>query len=312
MTNERSLAGAVERRLADMDRELQELKKEVVEARNLVIKTDNLLKNLQTDVKGVAKQHETFERRSFVSSVTAYILFTALAALGAYKFASSEMRAINEELVRMTVERDDAQASLKSALAREADAKTESKTAFELFNNLGDPAKRNDALTAVATLEPKMLSELEVLALRERAQSMRQEAADAALSTGRTAFHRREFRTAAEELRRHVTLSPGKPEEVSLLLLGQSLHALREWPEAVEALRGFLKASPGSKSADYATLILGESLNEAGDVREAIEVYRQGADRYYTSQYASWMRSRARKLEESLRASSGNGQAAAQ
>ena len=38
------------------DRDFAELKREIIESRNLIIKTDNLLKNLQAELKNVAKK----------------------------------------------------------------------------------------------------------------------------------------------------------------------------------------------------------------------------------------------------------------
>jgi TolA-binding protein len=286
--------------MAELDKDLQELKKEVVEARNLVIKTDNLLKNLQADVKGVARKQEVFERRAFATSATAYILFAGVAALGAFMYARSEMRAKVDELVKEQAAHATAKTALAELRGAESELRTESARALELYERLGgeNAERRRLAIGEVATLEPKKLSALEVRALKDKAHSLRQMAANEALEAGRSAFNRKDYRTAAQELQRHANLSPDKPEDVALLLLGQSHHALREWKDAVEVLERFLKAAPGSKSADYVTLLLGESLGESGERERAIEVYRSGADRFPASQFAPWMRTRARKLEQ--------------
>lgn len=286
--------------MGEFDKDMQELKKEVVEARNLVIKTDNLLKNLHADVKQVAKNQQTFEGRSWVQSATAYILFLAACALGAYMYARSEIRSTATELVEARKAREKATEDLNKALASMQEAADESRRAQDLYERLagGDDARRGAALTEVATLKPKTLRPLEVKALEDKALSLRVEAANSALEAGRGAFNRREFKTAATELARHVTLSPDKPDDIALLLLGQSHHALREWAEAVDPLSHFLKANPGSKNADYVALILGEALTEAGEREKAIAHYRAAADKYYQSQYSPWMRTRARKLEQ--------------
>lgn len=289
--------------MADHDKDMQELKKEVVEARNLVIKTDNLLKNLHADLKLVMKKQETFEKRSVMTSATAYILFLAASALGSYMYARSEIRATATELVDARKAKETATNELAKALASAQEGADESRKAGDLYERLAsdNEPKRNTALTEVATLAPKTLRPLEVKALQDKAQSLRVEAAQSALEAGRTAFNRREFKTATQELQRHITLTPGKPDDVALLLIGQAHHALREWKDAVEPLQTFLKANPGSKNADYVALILGEALTESGDTQKAIETYRANADKYYQSQYAPWMRTRARKLEQAAR-----------
>ena len=84
---------------------------------------------------------------------------------------------------------------------------------------------------------------------------------------------------------------------MALLLLGQSLHALKRWDDAAKALKAFLDMSPNSRSADYVTLIYGEALAESGHPQEAIEVYEAGARKFSSSQFASWMRTRAKRLK---------------
>jgi hypothetical protein len=84
-------------------------------------------------------------------------------------------------------------------------------------------------------------------------------------------------------------------------MLGQALHGLREWKDAIDPLRTYLKSSPSTKPAELATLLLGETLTLAGQAREAIDVYRTGGNRFGMSQAAQAMRSRARRLEQDLK-----------
>jgi TolA-binding protein len=69
----------------------------------------------------------------------------------------------------------------------------------------------------------------------------------------------------------------------------------------VEPLQLFLKNVPGSKQGDFATMLLGEALSESGDLKQAIDVYRNGANRYGASQSAQVMRNRAHRLEHMLK-----------
>ncbi len=292
--------------MAEMDREMQELKREVIEARNLVIKTDNVLKNLHTEIKGVAEKLRVSERQRFATSATAYFLIAALAVLGAYMYARGELRAKNDELARTREERDTIRKTLDEAKAIEKDTRDESSRALELFERMAgaDDIKRNKALTEVATMQPARLSPLEVRALRDKAASLRQEVANDALESGRQAFTRRDYRNAAEELGRYVTLATGKIDDNALYMLGQARYVLKDYKGAIEPMQAYLKAVPYSKVGDYATMVYAESLSESGEKQKAIQVYRTGADRYYDGQYASTMRNRARRIETELRGGS--------
>lgn len=289
--------------MADIEKELQEVRREVVEARNLVIKTDNLLKNLQADVKLVAKKQDTFERRSWMTSATAYILFMTVSALGAYMYARGALEQKRVELAFEKESRAGADKARDDALKGQSDAAAASARALALYDRLSstDDAKRDSAIEEVAKLEKGAVSALEAKALEDKSHSLRQAAADSALESGRNAFNRREYRAAADHLERHRQLSLKGPEDISLLLLGQSYHALRDWKSAVPAFEAFLKAAPLSKSGDYATMLLGEALAESGERERAITVYRAGADKYYQSQFSPWMRQRARKIEQALK-----------
>ena len=79
------------------ERDFSDLRREVIESRNLVIKTDNLLKNLHAELKQMGRKQEQFEKRHMATSVAAYILFAAIATLGAFTFARSEIRGAREE-----------------------------------------------------------------------------------------------------------------------------------------------------------------------------------------------------------------------
>lgn len=288
--------------MVDTDKQLQELKKEIVEARNLVIKNDNILKTLHSDQKALLEKQKASERRAIWTSATAYLLFVALAALGAFKFAEAKNRDSSEAALFEKAAREKAEASLKENEKAIAEEKAESAEALRLFEALagGDDGKRSKALTEIATMKPKYLSELEVRALKDKSLSLRLAAAQNAYESGRSAVNRRDFRGAKESLNEYLKLA-SNPEESAYFMLGQALHGLREYKDAVEPLRTYLKSSPPTKSAEFATLLLGESLTFAGQAKEAIEVYRNGGNRFGMSASAQAMRSRARRIELELK-----------
>jgi len=285
--------------MPDLEKELQDLRKEIVEARNLVIKTDNLLKNLHADLKLVTRNQERFERRSVATGATALILFAALSAVGAYMFARSEIRQMKDDLGEARAARDKAALDLGEARTLARDEAGESARALALYERLSasDEDVRDKAAEEVASLAPGHLSALEQRALKDRARSLRVQAAADALESGKTAFNRKEYKSAAEDLSRYLALAE-KPEDAALFLLGQARHGTKDYRGAVEPLQAYLKAAPNSKSADWATLLLGEALAESGDRDKAMEIYRAGADKYPASQFSPWMRSRVSRLRK--------------
>jgi TolA-binding protein len=288
--------------MADMEKQLHELKKEIVEARNLVIKNDNLLKNLHADLKKVLDKQESFERRSWWTGAAAYFVFATLASTGAYLFATAKVKATTDELAAAHIARDKAEASEAQIKATQEASDQASKKALHVFERLAgdDEAQRSQALTDLSKLETKKLTTMEQRALEDKSRTLRAEAAKDALDSGKAALNRRDWRTADADLTKYMSLVT-KVEDQAYLMVGTARHGLRNYKDAIEPLRTFLKNVPASKQGDYATVLLGEALTESGDLKGAVEVYRNGGNRYYTSSYGEVMRTRARRIEKQLK-----------
>lgn len=298
-TPELRLEGAA---MIDSDKMFLELKKEVIEARNLVIKNDNLLKSLHGDVKKVIDKQEAFEKRAWGTSVTAYIIIAALSAVGAYKFASVEVRATTEELVGARAARKNAEDTAGQIRAQQEATERASKKALEVFDRLAgdDDAQRSEALNELAKMDMKKLSPMEQRALEDKSRALRADAARQALDAGRAALNRRDWKSSNDALTRYMTLTT-KVDDQAYLMVGEARHALRQYKDAVDPLEKFLKNQPGSKQADYATSLLGDALAESGNLKEAVDIYRNGGMKFYASQYGALMRARSRRLEKQLK-----------
>src|SRR5215472_6436715 len=85
----------------ESDRELSEIRREVIESRNLVIKTDNLLKNLHAELKLVGKRQEDFQKRQWMSSAAAYLVFAVLAVVGSALISSARNSSAAREKERL-------------------------------------------------------------------------------------------------------------------------------------------------------------------------------------------------------------------
>src|SRR3954471_17054723 len=70
----------------DFDDELRDIKREIVESRGLIIKTNNLTNALAADLKSISKRQLGFERRAFLNSAGANLLFVVV-VIGVVKVA---------------------------------------------------------------------------------------------------------------------------------------------------------------------------------------------------------------------------------
>src|ERR1051325_6784487 len=70
----------------DFSDELREIKREIVESRGLIIKTNNLTNALAADLKSISKRQLGFERRAFLNSAGANLLFVVV-VIGVVKLA---------------------------------------------------------------------------------------------------------------------------------------------------------------------------------------------------------------------------------
>ncbi len=280
------------------ERELVELRREVLEARNLVIKSDNLLRGLHGEVKAFGKRQEDAERRSFASSAVAYACFALLCALGAAFAARGWIDSARDDAAQ--AQRQAASAAASAArLQSEAEARqAASEAAARVYAKIGDASGRLEAIAALGKLDRKLLSPLESKALDDRAGEARQEAAAAALERGRTAFRRSDFRSAATELGRYFQIAdPAGADVLASFDLGVSLWQQRDFAPAAAQLSRFMALGKGLKNRDYAALLLGESLEGAGQGAQAVDVYRNGLAEHSQSEFAPQMRHRLYKLE---------------
>jgi tetratricopeptide (TPR) repeat protein len=281
------------------DGEIASLRKEVIEARNLVIKTDNLLKNLHAEVKNMGRRAEDQERRHKYTSVTAYVLFALIAAVGAIAFARAEVRTA----------RDEAQANESRAVALQKDAekikaadqirRDASEKALRVYDLLGTEKEGpglNQAMTQAMRIDRAQISTLESRAIEDRAAGMKQQIADAARSAGETAFRHQDWKTVSQELGRYVELEPKLSDNMIWFHLGSARVQTREFQGAVQPLENFLKGTGGTKTAQYAGLLLGQAYEEVGNAARAREVYDRALSLYPGSDFAPMIRGRLRKI----------------
>jgi TolA-binding protein len=279
----------------DVDKEMGEIHREVIESRNLVIKTDNLLKNLHAEVKLVGRKQDEFQKRQWLSSATAYLIFAVL-AIGAGLIAFS-IRNATASHERERLEKNIAE--LRGQLERQRNethaAQLSARAASEVYRQMtaGSGDERLRGIDALAKLDTSKLSALEKQALVDRAELLRKEIGQVAFDRGRTAFRRNEMKSAIVEFSRFMAMNPPAQEltEASFFL-GVAYALSRRHEEAVPMLARFVAEDKKAKSRPYAMLLLSHSYEQAGQPDKAAEIAREALGTYPNSEFAGQLRTR--------------------
>lgn len=268
--------------------ELGEIRREVIEARNLVIKTDNLLKNLHAELKMVGKRQEDFQKRQWISSAAAYVLFAGLCIAGAIMISSAQSSSSDEEIARLQKKVDELQVTIdkdRGSVTALAQAQNAANEVYRMMTNLPGE-ERLKGIDALVKLDVTRLSGLERAALNDRAESLRKEIGAAAFERGKLAFRRNDMAAAAAELSRFIAMNPAEAELLDAsYFLGTALNQLRKHQEAVVHLTRFVEGDARSKTRDYAMLLLSHSLEQSGQPEKAADVAREAIGKYPNSQF---------------------------
>ncbi|MCY1022888.1 MULTISPECIES: tetratricopeptide repeat protein [Pyxidicoccus] len=287
----------------DVEKELADLRREIVEARNLVIKSDNLLKNLHAEVKAVGKRHEDFQKRQWLSSAVAYVLFAVIAVGAALMITSARSSSATNERERLEKMVADLSSQLEKQRGDVATHQTAQRAAGEVYKMMttlpGD--ERLKGIDALVKLDTSRLSSLERQALNDRATALRRETGDAAFERGKIAFRKNEMASVISEMERFLAMNP--PQEQALdasFFLGTAYNNSRQHDKAVPLLARFVEGDKASKTRDYAMLLLAQSYQEVGQMEKALETARDAAGTYPNSQYQPQFRGRIATVKRAM------------
>src|SRR5260221_1824502 len=279
------------------------LRKEVLEARNLIIKTDNLLKNLHAELKQVGHRHEEQEKRHWMTSVTAYIAFVVLCATGAIAYARAEVRAARDEAqaneARAAGLQKDAE-KIKAADQTRREAAEKALRVYELLGSEREGPGLNQAISQSQHLDRKEISALEARAIEDRAAGLKVKIPEAALSVGQSAYRRQERKISSEQLGRYVELASQVEDPQVLYHLGSARMQTKQYPGAIVPLENFIKNTGGTKTAQYAGMLLGQAYEETGNNQKAKEAYERAERLYPGSEFAPSIRNRLRRVLSAL------------
>ena len=288
---------------SEFEKELSDIRREVIESRNLVIKTDNLLKSLHAELKGVGKRQEEFQKRLWISSAASYLIFAALAVLGAVLVSSGMNKFLRRDSERLEKSLGEATAQIEKH-RRDADsALAASRTANEAYRQMST-LSGEDRLTGIDSLGKvnlAQLSPLERQAVTDRAELLRREIGQAALERGKVAFRKNDMKGAIAELTRFMSLNPSKQESLEAsYYLGAAYHQTHRHEQAIPLLSRFVAEERKAKTRDYAQLLLAQSYEQSGKLDQALGTIRDALATYPNSELAPQMRARLGAVKRAM------------
>lgn len=281
--------------MQDLEKSLAEIRKEIIEARNLVIRNDNLLKSLGSDLKAISKRQDVFESRRWVSAAVAYVLFAVFAAGGAFLASRGYVALARAEIASLQAQAEEATAQaqqIREELEATREASAAALAAYQRLEAKSD-AEREEAAFALQEIDRNRLSPLEARALDDRGREVLQSLSNQFMDSGRAAFRRKDWRRAADDLQKAMTLWPEHPSAAdNSFFLGAAAMENRDYSLVVESLRRFISEGTGRHNKDYAHLLLANAHEALGDRDEAQQVLLRGISNYPSSQFLPQMRRR--------------------
>jgi tetratricopeptide (TPR) repeat protein len=145
-------------------------------------------------------------------------------------------------------------------------------------------------------LDRGLMSALESRAIDDRAAGMKQRIAEAALSAGNAAFRHQDWKGVSEYLGRYVEMDPKTTDGLVWFHLGSARVQTKEWQGAIVPLENFLKNTGGTKTAQYAGMLLGQAYEEINNPQKARDAYERAERLYPGSEFAPVIRTRLRHI----------------
>jgi tetratricopeptide (TPR) repeat protein len=273
--------------------ELARLREEVVAARNVINRTDNYLKGLSTEVKSTVQRQTRTERRAFLNSVFAYLIFSALIFVGLYM--TFDARVEKYQVDRKLFEKEAAVykreiAELKADLGRWKQIERE----LLEFERMVKDGNKEAAVSKFSSLRSVRFSGLlEDLIVRFKA-----EVAEEKYERGKTLYQQGNFDKADEAFLKSLEYNE-EPRYLGKLLYYQGMSALRmkDFPRSAELLRAALGHDHEYKVRSDASYHLAFAHDRMGEKRTAKDLYFRFFDRYRKHPFAKQAQRRFEQLK---------------
>jgi tetratricopeptide (TPR) repeat protein len=280
-----------------LDELLTNLNREVIEARNATIKAENSLKNLAGDIRQVSRRHEHLERRIWIGSIGAYVLFATLSFAGALLFfrAALGTRGLERELVaRDTAELQTRVEALENELERVRTSEREAWTFYELLAS----DRRTEVLERWPNVQGRLVDRTTIELFRREIEGLRHDLAREAFDVGLRAARAEQWTDARDAFARSVAYVETAPYSPTLHFhLAEALYHLAEHSAATRYYDLAIESGVLTRQESILALFhRAEALQRAGREAEAVEAYRAFERRFGDHYWAATARDRIARL----------------
>lgn len=276
--------------------ELEEIKREIVESRSLSIKTNNLVNALAADLKSIAKRQQSYERRVFVNSATAYVITIAV-IMGFVKLAwDIRLESVRGESRESRERVEQLEKEIKNLQGRdETDARVRRRAAE--FHQLITLNKRKELIDGFAEVIKLDLTPTERSVFEAAVERARNELSLIAYQNGLDHARMGRFHEAQQAFReslKYKTDAAHSPQ--TNLQLGRALVKLGMHREAIPILMQLAEASPDKEVMDEATLALGMAQVDIQAWNDAKNTLRAFIRRFPTSAHINEARGKLAEI----------------
>jgi TolA-binding protein len=238
--------------------DLEEIKREIVESRSLTIKTNNLVNALSADLKSISKRQQSYERRLFFNSATAYVVTIAILFIALKLAWDARVDAVRAETKSTREKLTQLEKELKTYQTREEAQQRASRQISE-FYDLVAQSKRRELVERFDEIAKLPLTRTERAVFDDAVDRAKNELSLIAYQNGldqaRTArWH--EAQMAFRESLKYKSDAAHSPQ--TRYHLAQALRELGRQREAIPILLSISEASADKEVMDDATFLLAE------------------------------------------------------
>jgi TolA-binding protein len=213
--------------------DLDSLHRELIEARNLAIKTDNLVKNLNADIKLIARQQEAYQRRYLFNSSVAYVLFVVIIFTGLYLAFNAKLSAHKADVEHYRARNELIETRLDEVQTDLDNRRETEERAFDFFQLLeeGSPSA---VVEEFSRLQTQLTDRTLVALFRERVEHIHFDLSEEAYRTGVQQIQIEEWSAARDSFLASMSYDEQTPWLPELnYYLGRALFNLEDYEGAV-------------------------------------------------------------------------------
>lgn len=277
--------------------ELDDIKREIVESRSLSIKTNNLVNALASDVKSIAKRHQTQERRLLVNTATAYAVTIAV-ILGFVKLAwDLRLDTVRSETATAEERVAALEKQLKALEGRDEGSLRSRRQASDFYRLIADN-KRREIIEGWPEVAKAELTPTERAVFEAAAERARNELSLIAYQAGLDHARTGRWQEATQQLRESLNYKPDAAHSPSATYeLARSLAALGMHRDAIPMLVTLSEASADREVMDDATFLLAQSQLEIQAWNDAKTTLRAFIRRFPKSAHLNEARTKLAEAE---------------